>query len=57
MALSESGLGSIGPMVIQGANGKRITVRPKKGPAKGSTTVRGGRKQNFYVSKGKGRRK
>ena len=41
MALSESGLGGVGPMVIQGPGGRRVTVKPKS--AKG--------KRNYYVIK------
>jgi hypothetical protein len=57
MALSESGLASQGVMpgpMIYGGQGRRITVRPKKGPA---SSGKQSRKVNFYVAPRKGRRK
>jgi hypothetical protein len=51
MALSESGLaaqGVIGTM-IYGPAGSRKPVKAKRGPARSSVSIRGGRKQSYYV--------
>lgn len=50
MALGEAG-GVYPAVTMVSYGGRRHAVLPKKGPAKGSFKVRGGRKQSLYVTR------